>query len=129
MILDDQDKDDEYMVDDLVIYSHGRVFLTRASSLKEKLLLAAHEDFLSMHYDAYISLAEEFTWEGFQHDIFQHMERCIAQMVIERRSQPLPYSLEVREKFQLSHFSLRSQVHDGGGIISHFLLYFFSLFE
>ena len=50
-------------------------------------------------------------------------------MVMERRSQPLPYSLEVREKFLLSHFISRSQVHDGGGIISHFLLYFFSLFE
>ena len=50
-------------------------------------------------------------------------------MVIDRRSQPLPYSLEVRERFHLSHFSSRSQVHDGGGIISHFVLYFFSLFE
>lgn len=57
------------------------------------------------------------------------MERCIAWMVIYRRSQPLPYSLEVRERFQLSHFSSRSQVHDGGGIISHFLLYLFSFFE
>ena len=52
MILDDPNKYDRYMVDDLVIYSYGRVFLTRASSLKEKLLHAAHEDFLSMHYDA-----------------------------------------------------------------------------
>ena len=57
------------------------------------------------------------------------MERCIAQMVMKRRSQPLPYSLEVREDFQLSHFSSRSQVHDGGGIISYFVFNFFSLFE
>ena len=64
MILDDLGRDDECMVDDMVIYSHGRVFLTRASSLKEKLLLAAHEDFLSMNYDAYLSWAEEFTWGG-----------------------------------------------------------------
>lgn len=70
MIINDQDRYDKYMVDDVVIYSHGRVFLTRASSLKEKFLLAAHEDFLSMHYDAYLSLAEGFTWEGIQHDIF-----------------------------------------------------------
>ena len=47
----------------------------------------------------------------------------------DRGSRPLTYSLEVREIFQLSHFSSRSQVHDGGGIISHFLLYFLSLFE
>ena len=64
MILDDPDRDEEYMVDDVVIYSSSRVFLTRASKLKEKLLHTTHEDFLSMHYDAYLSLAEEFTWEG-----------------------------------------------------------------
>ena len=86
MILDDPDGDDSYMVDDVVIYLHGRVFLTRASSLKEKLLHAAHEDFSSMHFDAYLSLAEEFTWEGIQHDIFQNIERCIAWMVIKRMS-------------------------------------------
>ena len=52
MILDDLDGDDRYMVDDEVIYSYGRVFLTRASELKEKLLHAAHVDFISMHFDA-----------------------------------------------------------------------------
>ena len=57
------------------------------------------------------------------------MERCISRMVMKRSSQPLPYSLEVRENFQLSHFNSRSQVHDGGGIISHFVLYLFSVFE
>ena len=99
MILDDPDGDDRFMVDDMVIYSYGRVFLTRASSLKEKLLHAAHEDFSSMHLDAYFHLMEEFTWEGIQHDLFQHMERCITQMMMKKRSQPLPYSLEVRERF------------------------------
>ena len=86
MILNDPEGDDRYMVDDVVIYSYGGFFLTRASSLKKKLLHAAHEDFLSKHFDAYLSLVEEFIWEGIQHDIFQHMERCIAQMVIERMS-------------------------------------------
>ena len=85
-ILDDPNRDYQYMVDDMVIYSRGRVFLTRAYSLKEKLLHAAQEDFLSMHFDAYFSLMEEFTWEGIQHDAFQHMERCISQMVMERMS-------------------------------------------
>ena len=70
MILDDPDRDDEYMVDDMVIFSHVRVFLTRDSSLKEKLLHAAHEDFFSMHCDAYLALAEELIWEGIQHEIF-----------------------------------------------------------
>ena len=63
MILDDPDGDDRYMVDDMVIYSYGIIFLTRDSKLKEK-LLHANEDFFSMHFDAYLSLAEKFIWEG-----------------------------------------------------------------
>ena len=70
MIIYDPDGDDRYMVDDVVIYSYGRVFLNKASKLKENLLHAAHEDFLSMHFDAYHSLMEKFTWEGIQHEIF-----------------------------------------------------------
>ena len=70
MILYDLEGDDRYMVDDEVIYYYGRVFLTKASELEEKLLHAAHQDFLSMHFDAYYSLMEEFTWEGIQHGIF-----------------------------------------------------------
>ena len=52
MILDDLDGDDRYMVDDVVIYSYGRIFLARSSSLKDKLLHVAHEDLSSMHFDA-----------------------------------------------------------------------------
>ena len=128
MTLDDPNGDDRYMVDDMVIHSYDIYFLTRDSSLQEKLLHAAHEDFFSMHFDAYIAL-EDFAWEGIQCDIFQHMERCIAQMMIERMSQAPSYSLGVRENFRLSHFSSRPQVHDGGGILLHFVLYFFSLFD
>ena len=69
MILDDPDRYDEYMVDDMVIYSHDKVFLTRDSSLKEKLFHVAHEGFFSMHFDAYFALVEEFIWEGIQQDI------------------------------------------------------------
>ena len=97
MILDDSDRVDDYMLDDMVIYSHGKFFLTRDSSLKEKLLQASHEDFFSMHFDAYLSLAKDFIWEGIQHDIFQHMERCIARMMIVRLSHPPSYILGVRE--------------------------------
>ena len=64
MILDDPDGDERYMVDDVVIYSYGKIFLNRYSCLKEKLLHASHEDFSSMHFDAYFHLMEEFTWEG-----------------------------------------------------------------
>ena len=77
VIIDDHEGDDKYMVDDEVIYYYGRVFLTNASELKEKLLHATHVDFISMHFDAYYSLMEEFTWEGIQQDVHQIMERCI----------------------------------------------------
>ena len=130
MVLDDLDGDDEFMVDDMVIYSHGKVFLTRDSSLKEKLLHVAHEeDFFSMHFDAYIALAEEFIWEGIQKDTFHHMERCRAQMMMERRSHPPSYSWRVREHFQLSHFSSSLLVHDGECTIPPYVLYFLSFYE
>ena len=84
-------------MDDMIIYHHGRLFLTRVSSLEETLLHVAYEDFLAMNLDAYFALLEEFTWEGIQHDIHQNMDRCIAQMILERFAQPFPYSLEERE--------------------------------
>ena len=86
LTIDDLDGYDRYMVVDVFIYSDGMIFSTRYYSLKEKLLHATHEDLFSMNFDAYISLIEKFTWEGIQHDLFQHMERCIAWMVMERRS-------------------------------------------
>ena len=125
IILDDPNGDDKYMVDDMVIYYYDIVFLTRVSSLKEKLLHATHEDFLAMHLDAYFSLLEEFMWEGIQHDIYQHMYRCIAQMTLQRLAQPFPYSLEVRESIQMSHFSSRTRVHGKEGIF--FILVYLSL--
>ena len=97
--------------------------MTRASSLKEKLLHVAHEDFLAMHLDAYFALLEEFTLEGILYDLHQHMDRCISQIIFDRLSQPLPYSLEVRESIQMSHFSSRPQVHSREGIISPIVLY------
>ena len=113
------------MVDDGVIYSYGRVFFTRASELKEKLLYASHVDFISIHFDAYHSLMEEFTWEGIHKDVYQHMERCIAWMMMERLSQPLPYSLRVRENIQLSHFSSMTKEHNRGFIFMIHDLYSF----
>ena len=129
MVLDDPDGDDDCMVHDMIIYSHGRVFLTRDSSLKERLLHATHEEFFSMHFDAYLALAEEFIWEGIQQDIFQHMERCIAWMIMVRISHPPSYSLGVREHFQLSHFSSSPQVHNGGCTFMHYDLYSFTFCE
>ena len=108
MNIDEPGRDDEYIVEDVIIYSYGIIFLTKASELKKKLLHATHEGFLAMHFDAYFALIEEFTWEEIQHDLYQHMDRCIAQMILERLTQPFPYSLEVRESIQRSQFSSRT---------------------
>ena len=56
MILDDPEGDDRYMVVGEAIYSYDRVFLTRFSELKRKLLHATHVDFLSMHFDGGVHL-------------------------------------------------------------------------
>ena len=70
MILDEPNGDDRYMVDEMVIYFYGRVFLTRAAKLKEKLLHASHEDLFSMHFDAYLALAESSFGRAFSKTYF-----------------------------------------------------------
>ena len=72
---------------------------------------------------------EELTCEGIQQDIYQHMERCITQMMMDRLSQPLPYSWRVRENVELRHFSSMNKVHSRRGTFLHYDLYFFTLHE
>ena len=72
---------------DGVIYYQSRIFLTRASKLKEKLLHATYDDFLSNHTDfmrEYHSIMEGFTWEGFKEEIHQHIRRRIDCLDIEK---------------------------------------------
>ena len=78
MILDDQLQEEGYSVRDEVIYYHGRIFLSRASKLKEKLLHVAHQDFLFNHtysMRAYNTIREGYTWEGFEEEIYQNLRR------------------------------------------------------
>ena len=49
IILDDQLQEEVYSVQDKFIYYHGRISLSRASNLKEKLLQRSHEEFLFSH--------------------------------------------------------------------------------
>lgn len=48
---------------------------------------------------------------------------------MERLSQPLPYSLRVRESFQLSHFNSMTKVHSREGTFLRYDLYSFTLYE
>ena len=73
MILDGQLHEEEYLVSDGVIFYHGRIFLSGASKLKEKLLQAAHEDFLfnpTCSMRAYHTIMEGYFWEGFEEEIY-----------------------------------------------------------
>ena len=49
MILDDQLHEEGYSVQEGFIYYHGRIFLSRASKLKNKLLQRAYEEFFFSH--------------------------------------------------------------------------------
>ena len=71
-VLDDQLSDGRYAVMDGVIYFQSRVFLTRDSKLKEKLLDASYEGFLSKptgFIRAYRTILEGFICEGFKEEI------------------------------------------------------------
>ena len=73
MILDDQLHEEGYSFRDGVIYYHGRIFLFGASKLGEKLLQAAHEDFLFSHtfsLRAYHTIMEGYFWKGFEVEIY-----------------------------------------------------------
>jgi len=86
MILDDQLLEEGYSVKDQVIYYHGRIFLSRSSKLKEKLLHVEHEYFLFNHtysMRAYHTILEGYTWEGFEEEIYNHFRRCMDHMDME----------------------------------------------
>ena len=73
MILDDQLDEEGYLVRDEVIYYHGRIFLSRAPKLKEKLLQSDHEYFLFSHtysMRSYHIIMEGYTWGGFEEEIY-----------------------------------------------------------
>ena len=67
MILDDQLHEEGYSIQDEVIYYHGRIFLSRASKLKEKLLQRAYEEFNFSHtYSMKLNniILRSYYWEG-----------------------------------------------------------------
>ena len=88
MILDDQLEEEGYSFQANFIYYHGRIFLSRDSKLKEKLLQATHEDFLFSHtysMRSYHTIMEGYTWEVFEEEIYQHLRRCMDHVEMEER--------------------------------------------
>ena len=69
MILDDLLHDDRYTILDGVIYYHGRIFLSRASKIKEKLLQRAYLEFYFSHtFSMKLNniILRSYYWEGFE---------------------------------------------------------------
>ena len=112
-ILDEQLHEEGYSVQEGFIYCHGRIFLTRASKLKEKLLQRAYEDFLFKHtysMRTYHTIMESYTWEGFEEELYQHFQRCMNHVELEKRhnsikglSQPPLSSFGMRGDLSMDH--------------------------
>ena len=65
-MLDGQVTDERYRVMDGVIFCWDKIFLTRDSNLKEKILHASHD-----------SPLYGFSWKGLKEDVLQHIRECI----------------------------------------------------
>ena len=129
MILDNQLQKEGYSVKYEVIYYHDRIFLSRASKLKEKLLHAAHEDFLFSHtysMRAYHTIMEGYTWEGFEEEIYQHLRRCMDHVEMEEihnslmeLSQPPLSSWGMRGDLSMSHSICVSKAYGKDYVFMH----------
>ena len=81
MILDDQLHEEGYLVHEGVIYPHGRVLLSRASKLKQKILQGACKDFCfsQMHsMRIYNIIMRSFDWEGLKEELHHHFQECMS---------------------------------------------------
>ena len=77
MILDGMQQEEGYLVQGGVIYYHGKVFLARASNLKQKVLQGAYEELLLSHMYSmkiYSLIMKSFDWEGMREDLHQHFQ-------------------------------------------------------
>ena len=86
MILDDQLHEEGYLVHEGVIYHHGRIFLSRASKLKEKLLQRAYKELCFSHtYSMKLNniILRSYYWEGFEGELYQHCQRCMDHVEME----------------------------------------------
>ena len=121
MILDDQLQEKGYSTRDEVIYYHGRIFLSRASKLKENLLQTTYEYFLFSHtysMRAYHTIMEGYTWEGFEEEIYQNLRRCMDHVEMEEihkslgeLSQPPLPSLGMRGDLSMIHSICMSKAY------------------
>ena len=114
MILDVFFHEERYSILDEVIYNHGRIFLSRASKLKEKLLQRAYEEFNFSHTNSITLnniILRSYYSEGFERELYQHCQRCMDIVEMEQQhdskeelNQPSHSSLE--EESRSMHHSI-----------------------
>ena len=78
-MLDDQLHEEGYLFHEGVIYHHDRIFLPRASKLKERMLQRADKEFcFSPTYSMkiYNTIMRWFEWEGVGGELHQHFLEC-----------------------------------------------------
>ena len=122
-VLDGEVVDERFKVVDGVIYFYNLILLVSDSKLKERLLDATYEIFLSKltgFIRAYHALLGGFIWEGFKEEVHSHMKMCMDYLVDEEEhsswEEPLftpPYSLSVRGNSSMSHLNDLKQVYRG----------------
>ena len=133
MILDDWLHEGSYSILDRVIYNHGRIFLSRASKLKGKLLHRAYEEFhLSHTYSMKLNniILRRYYWESFQRELYQHCQRCMDSVELEQKygskgelNQPSLPSLE-GESTSMHHSIDRRRIVGEEHALSTFILYY-----
>ena len=81
MILDDMQQEEGYLVQGGVIYFHGRIFLSIAFELKQKILQGVHKKLFLSHMHSmniYTLIMRSFDWEGLREELHQHFHECMS---------------------------------------------------
>ena len=78
-VLDVLNQNEEYKVHEDLIYYKNRIFLVPGSTLKRKILGAAHDAPVAGHpgfMKTYCKVRERFTWKGLKDDVLMYVKEC-----------------------------------------------------
>ena len=78
-LLDGQIQDDRYKIVDDIIYYKNRIYSVLESTLRKKIIQAAHDSPLSGHQGflkTYRQIRERFSWKGLKGEVMQHVREC-----------------------------------------------------
>jgi hypothetical protein len=79
--MDGQVHDDRYKImDDMIIYYKGIIYLVHESKFKEKVLQAFHNSPVFGNHGfpkAYRKVRERFSWKGLKEDVMCHTNECV----------------------------------------------------